>query len=614
MVDNIKRDKNDIYGIPILGFLFKNQKFLFGFRAVIAGLFFWAIYLGFAYPTKENSFTPALFWGIFWSFFMVLTLPTFGRIFCGICPHGFLGKYITKFGLKKAMPKWMQNRYIGITLLVVGWWGVYYMFPGIYKTPYGTAMIFLVITILAFVLYYLYKDMSYCKYICPIGTLTRAYAKLGFTKLGTYSSACQECKTFDCANACSYNLKPFTFDKRNNMTDCTLCMDCSSACEAINFKITKPAESLDKKFKMLKAEIWTYILILASIPIAMSFAHGLNRSKIADQFIWNQTADFFKTFIDFGSIDAGGLFAWIYALIFTVVSTVGGLWIASRILKKDFDYTFTTLGYAFAPLFILGSLSHTLSSFFTRGYDRIVEGFIWGFGFGSVDIVSLASRGDKWLMVFGVLKWVAVIWSLVLLYKRFKLVDTTKKQKIVAYPFAAFVIIFFLGVNIYRGYILQTYGTKSGGMHGMHGGHSMHQSGKMFQSVLENEAILIQSGANKAHCGLCGMNLTRYFKTNYAALKDGVQKQYCSLHCLYEELKLNHSKLKNIRVVDTIHLKFIDAKKAFYVVGSSKRGTMSRVSKYAFENKKDAIDFVKKYGGKIVDFETALNISSKDFK
>ncbi len=28
MVDFIKRDKNDIYGMPILGFLFKNEKFL----------------------------------------------------------------------------------------------------------------------------------------------------------------------------------------------------------------------------------------------------------------------------------------------------------------------------------------------------------------------------------------------------------------------------------------------------------------------------------------------------------------------------------------------------------------------------------------------------------
>jgi len=616
MVKYIKRDTKDIYSMPILGFLFKNPKFLLVFRLLVAGLFFWAIFLGFSHTSKENTFTPAIFWGIFWSFFMVLTLPTFGRIFCGICPHGFLGKYITKFGLKKTMPKWLQNRYIGIFLLVVGWWGVYYMFPGVYRTPFGTAMMFTVLTIVAFVIYFIYKDMSYCKYICPIGTMTRAYAKLSFTKLGSYKSACSECRTFECASACPYNLKPFSFEKKNNMDDCTLCMECSNSCEAIYFKFTKPASSLEKKFKALGAEVWAYIFILASIPISMAFAHGLNRSKIADEFIWSKTAKFFEQFIDFGSMDAVGLFAWIYALIFTVLSAVFGMWIASKILKKDFKYTFYTLGYAFAPLFIINSLSHTLSSFFTRGYDRIVEGFLWGFGFGKVDIASLASRGDKWLMIFGILKWVAIIWALVILYKRFKLIDAPKNKKILAFPFAALLIIFVMGVNIYRAHVLEKYGQNQRsmrGMHGMHGMHSMNMK-NMYQSVPLEKAKLLKNGKDKDSCSVCGMKLHKFYKTNHAAKVQERQKQYCSIHCLYEDMKIRKKDLKEIKVVDTNTLEFIDAKKAFYVVGSKKSATMSGVSKYAFKDKKDAVIFSKKYGGKVVDFESALKLASKDFK
>lgn len=123
MVDFIKRDNNDLFKNPVFAFLFKNTRFLLLLRVAVAALFFYAIYYGFAYPGKENIFTGAVFWGVFWALFMVVTLSTFGRLFCGICPHGFLGKYITKLGLKKSMPKWMQNRYIGITLLVIGWWG-----------------------------------------------------------------------------------------------------------------------------------------------------------------------------------------------------------------------------------------------------------------------------------------------------------------------------------------------------------------------------------------------------------------------------------------------------------------------------------------------------------
>jgi len=602
MVNFIKRDKNDLYSKPILGFLFKNQKFLLTLKLVVLGLFLYALYFGFAHTGKDNTFTYALFWGIFWSLFMVVTLPTFGRVFCGICPHGFMGKYITKFGLKKKMPKWMQNRFIGLSLLVIGWWGVYYMFPGIYRTPFGTAMMFTVMTLVSFVVYFIYKEMSYCKYICPIGVLTRAYSKLSFTWLGTYKSACDECKTFECATACSHGLKPFTFDSRNSMTDCTLCMDCSSACEAVSFKVTKPSFSMFSKFQTSKAEVWAFVLILASISITMSFHHGIGRSNAAGDMIWSTTAEFFKDYISFGSIDPVGLFAFLYAVLFTIAAAHIGMYIASKILQKDFKSTFYNLGYSYAPLFILGSIAHSLETFFMKGYEQIVEGFAHGFGF-EVDVTSLAQRGDSWLHVFDLLKWVAIFWALLILYKRMRLLDITKTRKILAYPFAASLVIFFLSVNLYSGYIMKTYGRAAGG-HGSHGG------GAMFQSVSKDQATLLQADES---CVACGMNLPKFYKTNHAAVLNETQRQYCSIHCLAEEKNLKKMPLADLKVVDVTSLKFIDAHTAFYVVGSKKKPTMSEVSKYAFLTKEDAFKFSKRNGGNVVNFEEAIKIAMKDF-
>lgn len=607
MVDFIKRDKDDIYGKRVIGFLFKNQKFLMTLKIAVLALFFYAIYFGFTHTSKDNNFTWAVFWGIFWSLFMVVTLPTLGRVFCGVCPHGFMGKYITKFGLKKTMPKWMQNRYIGILLLVIGWWAVNYMFPGLYRMPLVTAILFTVMTLLSFVIYFLYKDMSYCKYICPIGTLTRAYARLSFTWLGTYKSACNDCKTFECATACPYNLKPFTFDKRNSMTDCTLCMDCSSACEAVSFKVKKPSFSLFSKFQVLKAEIWTYILILAAIPITMSFHHGIGRSNAAGDMIWSKTAEFLKGYMSFNPVDPVGLFAFLYAMLFTIVAALIGMFIASKILKKDFSKIFYDLGYSYAPLFILGSIAHSLETFFTRGYERIVEGFAQGFGF-SVDVASLANRGDSWLHMFGLLKWVAIVWALIILYKRIKLLDATKMRKIIAYPFAASLIIFFLSVNMYRGYILDTYGRAASG-HGNHGG-----SAKVFQSVPKDRAIILQSGRTKEACASCGMSLAKFYKANHVATHDGVTKQFCSMHCVAQKMGIKKTPLKDFKVVDLKSLKFIDASKAFYVMGAKKRGVMSKSSKFAFASKVDAEAFIQKNGGKIVSFDEAYKNALGDFK
>jgi len=603
MVDFIKRDKNDIYSKPILGFLFKNQKFLLTLKIVVLALFLYAIYFGFTHTGKDNLFTWAVFWGVFWSLFMVVTLPTLGRIFCGICPHGFMGKYITKYGLKKKMPKWMQNRYIGLFLLVLGWWGIYYMFPGIYRTPLGTAILFTVMTLVSFAVYFIYRDMSYCKYICPIGVLTRAYSKLSFTWLGTYKSACNECKTFECATACPHGLKPFSFDKRNSMTDCTLCMDCSSACEAVSFKVEKPAFSLFSKFQIVKAEVWAFILILGAISITMGFHHGIGRSNAADDMIWSKTAEFLKGYISFGSIDPIGLFAFLYAMLFTVSAALIGMFIASKILKKDFSKVFYDLGYSYAPLFILGSIAHSLETFFMKGYERIVEGFAQGFGL-TVDVASLASRGDSWLHMFGLLKWVAIAWALIILYKRMKLLDADKMRKILAFPFAASLIVFFLSTNLYTGYIFSTYGAASRG-HGSHGG-----GGTMFQSVPKEKVILLQA---KNSCVACGMNLPKFYKTNHAGNLNEKSRQYCSIHCLSEDKNLKQMPLTDIKVVDTNSLKFIDANSAFYVVGSRKNATMSGVSKYAFLNKEDALDFSKRYKGRVVDFNEATKIAMKDF-
>ncbi|MBN2815503.1 MAG: nitrous oxide reductase accessory protein NosL [Campylobacterales bacterium] len=135
---------------------------------------------------------------------------------------------------------------------------------------------------------------------------------------------------------------------------------------------------------------------------------------------------------------------------------------------------------------------------------------------------------------------------------------------------------------------------------------------KMFQTVSESEATLVQEGKNKHYCVRCGMNLVKFYKTSHAASQNDKRYQYCSIHCLAEHLD-EGNELKNPTVVDVTSLKMIPLLNAHYVVGSSVRGTMSKVSKYAFENIEDAQAFQKKYGGKILDFHGALQVAREDF-
>ncbi len=134
-----------------------------------------------------------------------------------------------------------------------------------------------------------------------------------------------------------------------------------------------------------------------------------------------------------------------------------------------------------------------------------------------------------------------------------------------------------------------------------------------YRTVPFSKAQILQSGKSKMFCSECGMYLPKFYRTNHAATVDGKVEQFCSIYALVELMKTT-AKITNIKVVDNITLKFINAKKAFYVVGSSKPATMtSKSSKYAFGTKEAAGAFAKKFGGKVMSFDDALQIAKNDF-
>ena len=136
-------------------------------------------------------------------------------------------------------------------------------------------------------------------------------------------------------------------------------------------------------------------------------------------------------------------------------------------------------------------------------------------------------------------------------------------------------------------------------------------SAVQFSKMASGKPELLQEGPQKQWCPVCGMNLKMFYRTSHAVvLDDGTKKQYCSMHCLAEDWKNIEGRVKKILVVDAKTEKWIDAKKAYYVVGSKVPGTMSRISKIAFANKEDAEFFRKLFGGKIVDFDTAFKITA----
>ncbi|MDQ7055314.1 MAG: 4Fe-4S binding protein [Persephonella sp.] len=448
----IEREKGDIFRYKI-GNILKNQRFLDITRSILLLLVIYAILWGLFSP--KNEFTTGLFWGLFWPFFMIITLPFLGNVFCMICPQGFLSRKLSSIGLNRNLPKRLKNPYIGLGLLVILYWFVLYTFPGTYRNSFNTALLFLFFTLLAVFVSLIFRDGAYCRYFCPIGRIAPAFARVSFMWLSSYSRICdKKCDRPDCAFSCPYKLNPSKFEKNNSMSICTLCMKCADSCEAVKYSIKDWSYSLKRRIENPQSwEIWVYITLLAVITITMRFHHGLGHSPIKESLPWVITGKWLQelTGID-KPFDFVGLTALTLAVLITLTLVLGGFFICSRIINRPYREVFLNLGYAIAPLMIIGSLSHVTHFFFTHYFHEIINGFSQAF-FLDFRVQPLADRKDTWLRIFYIFPFVAAGWSGFLMWKRISFFEVKGFKKAVGYLFASAIIWFYLFLTVFQLYV-----------------------------------------------------------------------------------------------------------------------------------------------------------------
>lgn len=139
--------------------------------------------------------------------------------------------------------------------------------------------------------------------------------------------------------------------------------------------------------------------------------------------------------------------------------------------------------------------------------------------------------------------------------------------------------------------------------------------GTVFSKKAKTEPLLVQEDEGRFWCPISGLDLKEHYSTNHISkLPNGTIRQYASLSCLVIDMEEYGIDTTYVKAVDAKTQKLIDASKAYYLVGSDIKGVISRTSKLAFEKETDAKEFQKKYGGKIIDFKTALNLSQNDIK
>jgi len=104
-------------------------------------------------------------------------------------------------------------------------------------------------------------------------------------------------------------------------------------------------------------------------------------------------------------------------------------------------------------------------------------------------------------------------------------------------------------------------------------------------------------------CRVCGMWIDQYMHTRHVLTgADGSRLSFCSFTCAAKYIKKHGSDVNQLQAADYLTAELVDAKDAFYLVGSDAPPVMSYTSIIVFADIEKANDFMKSHGGKIMTF------------
>ena len=111
-------------------------------------------------------------------------------------------------------------------------------------------------------------------------------------------------------------------------------------------------------------------------------------------------------------------------------------------------------------------------------------------------------------------------------------------------------------------------------------------------------------------CTNCGMVRPMWARTWITFENSEGKYQVCSFHCLAEMALKSGEDPRNVEVaLYTEPQTMIPATSAYFVVGSSAKGTMTMTSKLAFGSKDKAAQFAQSCGGKVMVFRDTLELA-----
>lgn len=248
---------NNLLDTPVIGPLLRSGwSWLFLRLAMLALLIVMAAYgwhhhaipgVSVRDPLMYTNLATYLFW-VVWLMGVVLVAAIFGRGWCSVCPLGWLNGRVSRFGLRRALPPWLQG-FVPVTLVLVALQLAVY-FLALHRFPDFTSVLLALMVLLAVGLGLIFERRAFCLLLCPAGTVFGLYSRLAPFALRVKDPAvCEGCTGKPCIDTTPTirraTLGSFALQWRSRpegcpvalvpaeITDssaCTLCLNCAGTC------------------------------------------------------------------------------------------------------------------------------------------------------------------------------------------------------------------------------------------------------------------------------------------------------------------------------------------------------------------------------------------------
>ena len=122
-----------------------------------------------------------------------------------------------------------------------------------------------------------------------------------------------------------------------------------------------------------------------------------------------------------------------------------------------------------------------------------------------------------------------------------------------------------------------------------------------------------QGAEASQRCSLCGMDMDESETAYYVKMEKPRTYPLCSLQCVSMLLLNAKEKVVSIRTLDYFTSRLMDAQTAHFLYESRiipKRSMRPYI--LSFSSKDEAVEFQKKYGGRLLDFDGAMEIVKQE--